>query len=116
MQKTRTLNKTSATLQPVLPRWKRMQRPSPVAPTRQDPVTILDMVMALQPLGPLGSHAKGDLMTVELRGVDLILPQAPKMNMHGVPSFHSSHVSKTTLRLLGKIKHSSQENQSRFIA
>ena len=56
-----------------------MQRPSPVALARQDLGTFLDMVMALQalgPLGPLGFMAKGRLMTVEIRGVDLTLSQA----------------------------------------
>ena len=36
MRKLRILNKWLAALQPVLPYWKRMQRPSPVDPTRQD--------------------------------------------------------------------------------
>ena len=35
-------------------------------------------------------------MTIEIRGVDLILSQVPKMNMHGVPSYDGSYVSNTT--------------------
>ena len=35
LQKSRTLNKWSAALQPVFPHWNRMQRPSPVVPARQ---------------------------------------------------------------------------------
>ena len=90
MQKSQILSKSSAALQPVLPLWKRMQRPSPVALARQDLGTFLDMVMAPQPLGPLGRMAKGRLMTVGMRGVDLTLSEALKMNMHGVPSYCGS--------------------------
>ena len=69
-----------------------MQRPSPVAPTRQDLGTYLDIVT-----GPLGPMAQGHLMTVEIRGVDLIFSQAPKMNMHEVPSFYGSHANGITI-------------------
>ena len=76
-----------------------MQCPSPVALARQDPGTFLDMVAALQPMGPSGPMAKGRLMTLEIRRVDLILSQAPKMNMHGAPSYNGSHVNNTPLGL-----------------
>ena len=33
--------------------------------------------------------ALGRLMTVEIQGVDLILSQALKMNMHGVSSYYN---------------------------
>ena len=49
-----------------------------------------------QQLGPSGPMANGRLMTVEIRGVNLILSQAPKMNMHGVPSYYGSHVNNIT--------------------
>ena len=78
-------------------RLKRMQHPSPVVLARQDPGTFLDMVTALQPLGPSGPMAKGRLMTVEIRGVDLTLSQAMKMNRHGVPSYYNSQENSTTL-------------------
>ena len=68
-----------------------------VVPARQDLGTNLDMVTAPQPLGPSGPMAQGHLMTIEVRGVGLILSQALKMNMHGVPSYYDSHVSNTTL-------------------
>ena len=58
---------------------KRMQRPPPVVPTRQDHGTYLDIVTAPQPLGPLGPMAQGHLMTVEIRGVDWILSLDPKI-------------------------------------
>ena len=67
---------------------ERMQRPSPVVPTRQDHGTYLAMVTVPQPLGPLGPMAQGNLMTEEIRGVDLIRSQAPKMNRHEVPSYY----------------------------
>ena len=100
MQKSKILSKLSTALHPVLPLWKRMQRPSPVALARQDVGTFLDMVMALEPLGPLGPMANCRLMTIGIRGVDLTLSQALKMYMHGVPSYHGSHVNNTTLGLL----------------
>ena len=43
--------------------------------------------------------AQGRPMTVEIQGVDLILSQALKMNMHEVPSYYGSHVNSTTLEL-----------------
>ena len=72
-------------------RLKRMQRPSPAVPTRQDHGTYLVIVTAPQPLGPLGPMAQGHLLTVETRGVDLILSPVPKMNRHEVPSYFGSH-------------------------
>ena len=80
-------------------RLKRMQRPSPVAPTRQDRGTHLDIVTASQPVGPLGPMAQGLRMTVKIRGVDLIVSQAPKMNMREVQSYCGSRVNNTTLGL-----------------
>ena len=44
--------------------------------------------------GSLGSQ--GHLMTVEIRGVDLIRSQAPKMNKHEVPSYYGSFANNTT--------------------
>ena len=39
-------------------------------------------------------------MTIVIRGVELILSQAAKMNnMHGVQSYYGSHVNNTTLGL-----------------
>ena len=90
LQKSQILNKSSAAIQPVLPHWKRMQLLSPVVPARQDPGTFLYMVTALQPLGSLGPTAEGHLMTVEIRGVDLIPSQAPKMNKRDVPFYYGS--------------------------
>ena len=40
------------------------------------------MVTAPQPLGLSGPMAQGHLMTIEIQGVDLILSQAPRVNMH----------------------------------
>ncbi len=77
-------------------RLKRMQRSSPVVPTRQDRGTYLDIVTVPQPLGP---GSQGRLMTVEIQGVDLILSQALRMNMHEVPSYYGSLVNNTTLEL-----------------
>ena len=71
----------------------------PVAQIQQDLGTCLDQVTAPQPLGHPGPMAQGLLMTVEVQGVDLILSQALKMNMHGVPSYYGSHVNSTTLEL-----------------
>ena len=99
MQKSHVLSKSLAALQLVLPHWKRMQRPSPADPAQQDLGTYLDMVMALQPLCPSGPMTQGHLMTIKIRGVDLILSQAPKMNMDGVPSYYGSRVNNTTLEL-----------------
>ena len=90
MQKLQTLSKSLTALQPVLPLWKRMQRPSPVALARQDLGTFMGMVMAPQPLGSLGPMAKGRLITVGRRDLDLTLSQALKMNMHRVPSYYGS--------------------------
>ena len=74
------LQKTSALSLHAFAKLKRMQRPSPMVPTRQDLGTYLDIVTAPQPLGLSGPMAQGHLMTVEIRGVDLILSPAPKMN------------------------------------
>ena len=88
------LQKTSTLSLHAYPRLKRMQRPSPVVLARQDLGTYLDIVT-----GPLGPMAQGHLMTVEIRGADLILSQAPKMNMHEVPSYYGSHANNSTLEL-----------------
>ena len=53
---------------------------SPVVPTRQDHGTYLDIVTAPQPLGPSCPMAQGHLMTVEIRGVDLILMEMTKVH------------------------------------
>ena len=60
-------------------------------------------------------------MTAEIRGVDLILSQAPKMNMHGVPSYYGSHANNTTMGLrfqqsLGNPTCQPTTNLSEFIA
>ena len=49
--------------------------------------------MAPQPLGLSDPMVQGHLMTIEIRGVDLILSQALKMNMHEVPSYHGSRAN-----------------------
>ena len=49
--------------------------------------------------GSLGSHGPCRLMTVEIQGVDLILSQVLKMNLHEVPSYYGSRVNSTTLEL-----------------
>ena len=61
--------------------------------------------------GSLGSHSLGSSVDNRIRGEDLTLSQALKMNMHGVPSYHGSHVNSThwdyeldQLRL-GKVQH-----------
>ena len=75
---------------------KRMRRPSPAVPTRQDPGTYLHIVTAPQPLGPLGPMAHGHQMTVEIRVVGMIRSQAPKMNKHEVPFYYGSLANNTT--------------------
>ena len=93
--------------------WKQMQLLVPVALIQQDLGTCLDRVTAPQPLGPSGPMALGRPMTIGIQDVDLILLQALKTNMHGVPSYYDSHGSNTTLELrivpitFRKIKHSS---------
>ena len=72
----------TAALQPVLPHWKRMQRPSPVDPARQDLGKNLDM--------------EGHLMTIEIQDEDLIRSQAPKMNNHEVPFYYGSLANNIT--------------------
>ena len=71
-----------------------MQRPSPVAPTRQDRGTYLDIVTAPQPLGPLGPMAQ--VITVEIRDADLIFLQTLTISMREVPSCYGSHTNNTT--------------------
>ena len=53
----------------------------------QTPGTCWYKAMDPQPLGDSSPMAQCRLMTVEIRGADLILSQALKMNMHGVPVF-----------------------------
>ena len=80
MRRSRILNKWLAALQPVLPHWKRMRRPSPVDLARQDLGISSDIAMAPQPLGLSGPMAQGHLMTIEIQDEDLIHSQAPKIN------------------------------------
>ena len=93
----------------------KMQLLVPVAQNQQDLGTFLDKVTAAQPLGPSGPMTQGRLMTVEIQGVDLILSQALKMNMRGVPSYNGLHANNTTLGLrsgsilFGKVKHTSPQ-------
>ena len=56
-------------------------------------------VTAPQPLGPSGPMVQGHLMTIGMRDVDLVLAQALKTNMQGMPSYYGSHVNNTTLGL-----------------
>ena len=93
MKKLRKSNKWLAALQPVLPHWKRMQRPSPAEVARQDLGKNSDTVMAPQPLGPMDQD---HLMTIEVRSVDLIRSLAQKMNTRDVPSCYDSLASSTT--------------------
>ena len=65
-----------AALQPGLPLWKRMQRPSG---SRYHLGIYSDIVTAPQPLGLSGPIVQGHLMTIQIRNVDLILSQAPKI-------------------------------------
>ena len=74
-----------------------MQRPPPVVPALQDLGIYLDRVMAPQPLGPSGPMAQGHLTITETQDVDLILSQAPKTNMHEVPSCLIFRANNTTL-------------------
>ena len=89
-------------------------------PTRQDHGTYLDIETAPQPLGPLGPMAKGHLMTVEIRDVDLILSLIPKMNRHEVPSYYGSQDYDLDQQSMGKIQVASLQQtcqnslQSRF--
>ena len=53
------LNKLLGALWLALLLWKQMQPLAPVALTRQDLGTCLDIVTAPQPLGPFGSHGPG---------------------------------------------------------
>ena len=96
MRKSRILNKWLAALQPVLPHWKRMQRPSPVDPARQDIGMYSDIAMAPPPLGLSGPIAQGHLMTIEIQDEDLIRSQAPKMNSREVPFYYGSLANNTT--------------------
>ena len=75
------------------------QNAAPVTQIQQHLGTCLEKVTAPQPLGPSGPMALDRLRTVEIQGVDLILSQALKMNMHGVPSYYGSHVNSTTLEI-----------------
>ena len=59
MRKSRILNKWLAALQPVLPHWKRMQRPSPVDPARQDLGKKLGHSDGSTATGSFGSHGPG---------------------------------------------------------
>ena len=63
-----------------------MQRPSPVDQARQDLGIYSDIVMAPQPLDPLGLMAQGHLTTVETQDEDLIRSQALKMNNCSITS------------------------------
>ena len=75
---------------------KRMQRPSPVDPARQDLGIYSGIAMAPQPLGPLGPMAQDHQMTIGIRDADLIRSQAPKMNKHEVPFYYGSLANNTT--------------------
>ena len=66
---------------------------------RQDPGTFLDMATAPQPLDLSAPLAKGRLMTVEIRGVDLILLRALMTNKREVPYYFDSLVSNITKEL-----------------
>ena len=79
--------------------WRLVRPLLQAVPARQDLGMCSDIVTAPQPLGLSGPMARGHLMTVEIQGVDLILSQALKMNMHGVPSYYGSHVNSTPLEL-----------------
>ena len=73
-----------------------------VAQIQQDLGTCLGRVTAPQPLGPSGPsgpRAQGRLMTVQIRGVDLIRSLVLKMNKHEVPSYYGSCANNTTLGL-----------------
>ena len=96
MQKSRILNKCSAAMLPVLPHWKRMRRPSPVDPARQDRGTHSDIVMAPRPLDFSGPVAQAHLMTIDKQDEGLIRSQAPKINKHEVPSYCGSRANNTT--------------------
>ena len=56
-------------------------------PVRQDPGLRSNKLTAPQPTGPM---AQDHLMTTEARDEDLILPEASKYNMHGVPYYYDS--------------------------
>ena len=89
-----------AALQPVLPLWKQVQPLALAAPTRQNLGTYSDMVTAPQPLDLSSPMAPGHLTITETQDVDLKLFQAPKTNMHEVPSYYGSRVNNPTLGLL----------------
>ena len=98
MRKLRISHKWLAALQPVLPYWKRMQRPSPVDPARQDLGIYSDIAMA-PPLDLSGPVVQGHLMTTRTQDVDLILSLVPKMNKHEVPSYNGFLANNTTKEL-----------------
>ena len=102
------LSKLLTALQPVLPQWKRMQRPSPVVPARQALGIYWDIVMAPQPHSPSGPMVRGLLTTTGTQDVDLILFPLQRMNMHEVPSCFDFHVNNTTLELIIGSKSSGQ--------
>ena len=77
-------------------RLKQVQLPPLASAARQFLGIYLDRVMTPQPLGPLGPMAQGLLTTTGTQDVDLILSQAPKTNMHEVPSCCIFRVNKST--------------------
>ena len=97
-----------AASQPALPPWKQIQLPPQAVPARQALGTYFNIVMAPQPLGPLGPMARGLLTTTGTQGLDLILSQAQKTNVHEVPFFYSFHLNNTTLECLPGSRSSGQ--------
>ena len=100
-------NRTSAPLQKMsdlslhaYARLRQTQLPAPAAPDRQALGIYLDKVMAPQPLSPSGPTARGLLTTTGTHDVDLIPPQAKRMNMHDVPFCVAFHVNNITLECL----------------
>ena len=87
------LNKLLGASWLALPLWKQVQPLALAAPTRQDLGTYSDIVTAPQPLDSSGPMAQGHLTIAET------LSQAPKTNMHEVPSYCSFRVNNTTLGL-----------------
>ena len=60
---------------------------------RHDPGPQWNRLTAPQPQGPM---AQDHLMTTGTHDEDLILPQAPRMNNHGVPSYDASLANSTS--------------------
>ena len=91
------LNRISTPSLHVCARSRHMQPQHPRNTVRQGSGLHSNKLTGPQLQGPM---AQDHLLTIEIRYVDLMLSQAPRMNMREVPSYYGSHVNSTTLALL----------------